>query len=176
MHAARQQLRLLAAAQPSAAAALALATACASLPTCAPTFGPTFFSDPTVTSCYSSRGNRTANYTTALQQCQAQGGSLAAWSSAEEQLMAEQYFSAKRTLPKYYWLGIRRLTPSGPYQRAATNGSVPQLATGPNSPGAYAHWAWLQPAYAGLPSYHCSLAWVDLAYEGWAAFGGLPVA
>jgi hypothetical protein len=108
-------------------------------PTCAPIFGPTFFCDPTVTSCYSSSGNRTANYTAALQQCQAQGGSLALWASAEEQLMAEQYFRARGTLPKYYWLGIRRLTPSGPYQRVATNGSLPQLATGPSSPGDYAH-------------------------------------
>ncbi len=138
-------------------------------PTCAPTFGPAFFCDPTVTRCYSSSGDRTANYTVALQRCQAQGGSLAAWSSAEEQLMAEQYFRSQGqgSLPKYYWLGIRRLAPGSPYQRVADNGSLPQLATGPSSPGAYAHWAWLQPAYSALPTHHCGLAWVDLAYGRW---------
>jgi hypothetical protein len=110
-------------------------------PTCAPAFGPAFFCDPTVSSCYSSSGSgsRTANYTVALQRCQAQGGSLAAWSSAEEQLMAETYFRAQGTLPAYYWMGVRRPTSSDPFLRVADNGSLPQLATGPSSPGDYAH-------------------------------------
>jgi hypothetical protein len=61
-------------------------------PTCAPLFNSTFFCNHDVTACYSSSGNRTANFTGALQQCSSLGGSLSKWTSGEQQHLAESYF------------------------------------------------------------------------------------
>jgi hypothetical protein len=257
-------------------------------PTCAPLYNSTFLCDPAVTACYSSSANRTANFSSALQQCSGLGGSLSRWSSPGQQGLVERYFrwaaggsrgccaGARRTeccynvmpgllrqgpggtagfgeataggrwqvagggahhfailppatwyalhaaeqhacstclpstptrlqpwlccvtaavahqgrcectrlwakqlcpatatttcrsqgtLPKYYWLGIRRAAADRPYVYVADNSSLPQLATGPVSAGAYAQWAWLQQSYSRLAGYHCGLAWTDLAYD-----------
>ena len=50
-----------------------------------------------------------ADYATAKAKCKSLGGDLVSWTSDEEQLTVETYFSDTNALASTYWLGLERV-------------------------------------------------------------------
>jgi hypothetical protein len=135
-------------------------TATCSPPAGAPPSNATFFCDGTSTSCFSESPNR-ASWTNARAACQAQGGDLVKYDTAQKQRAVESYFSGTGTLTsQYYWMGLYRDGPSRQYIWTDEGTVLQSVSQDP-----YAHWAWNFNAAAKSSGYDCVLAFASYSYD-----------
>ena len=126
----------------------------------APPANSTFFCEPASNLCYH-YNSRMLNFTSARAACQALGGDMAMYNTADKQLAVEHYFAGTNLLtPFYYWTGVRRTTSNTSF--TFVDGSmVSQVPS--NQP--YGHWNWYQPIAAEHIDYNCVLAYKAYTYD-----------